>query len=463
MTPMMLDYNSDLNSSISGPSNASSISRLEGVHLLRNHLALVDAFEGMMASPILRPRLKALSLEYHNDDRRCEPFFILGPAQYPELEHLCLEGVPILLLDPTLRQSFPSLTHLVIVQSASDSIHAQIHLLVHICPNLRNVVLSNVSPHVNPPGVPTPLPESARVSRVILHDMSGVSLRFYLSLFPPHHHPMALQVFHDTLPVSGFNYEHLLRDRLQGRPTHLQVAVFPDSTTSSGGFKFSVTVATARNAVRVGSNVNLLCKSHYGLPDVWLNSLLWDAGVDLSSVREAWLVNVAAPFTALVAPFNSSAVATLRQLPALETVVLVTIDHPSNGPGNAYWPDVSVLPDTAHADFFTVHLKTLRLVYYDACPPSVCPFSRENIKLGFWRMLEQLASGAYRYLEHIIVQLSPRFEIEDAETVVGELEAYFRTVSIQRIVEMPQMPLPPCCVEPDSGPGGSYTWTDSIA
>ena len=75
-------------------------------------------------------------------------------------------------------------------------------------------------------------------------------------------------------------------------------------------------------------------------------------------------------------------------------------------------------------------------------------------------MLEQLASGAYRYLEHLVVQLSPRFEIEDAETVRRGLKAYFETVKVERIVEMPQMALPPCCIKPDSGPGGSHTWTD---
>ncbi|TBU30879.1 hypothetical protein BD311DRAFT_863833 [Dichomitus squalens] len=215
---------------------------------------------------------------------------------------------------------------------------------------------------------------------------------------------MALQVIHDHIPVATFRYDHLLRDRLQGRPTHLQVAVFPDNTANGEGFKFSITVATPRNAVRVGSTVNLLGKSHHDQPDIWLNHLLSDEVADSSTVREAWLVNVAAPFTALVAPFNPSATTALRRLPALETVVLVTIDHPNNGPGNAYRSDVSVLPDTEYVDFSTVHLKTLRL----------------------------LAPGAFRNLDHLIGQLSPRFEIEDAETVAGELETYFQTAYADR-------------------------------
>ena len=78
-------------------------------------------------------------------------------------------------------------------------------------------------------------------------------------------------------------------------------------------------------------------------------------------------------------------------------------------------------------------------------------------------MLEQLAWDARRYLEHLVVQLWPRYGFEDAETVRRALEAYFKTVDIGRIVEMPQVALPPCCVEPDSGPGGSHTWTDPFA
>ncbi|TBU38686.1 hypothetical protein BD309DRAFT_994292 [Dichomitus squalens] len=336
-----------LNVNVFGLYDAAVSSRLQGVHLLRTHSSPVDAFEGMMASPVLRPRFKALSLGYHNEHMSRERTFTLDHRQYPALEHLCLEGVPIRLPDPTLWQPISSLTRLVI--------------------KFRTV---KRSPHVNSAGVPVPLPESVPVRRVILHDTN-------LSLFPPHHHAVALQVIHDHIPVAGFRYGHLLRDRLQGRPTHLQVAVSPDTTANSGGFEFSVTVATPGNAVRGGSNVTLLGKSHHDQPDIWLNHLLSDEVADLSTVREA-------------SPFISSATTALRRLPALETVVLVTIDHPSNGPGNA----------------------------------------RDNIKVGFRRMLEQLAPGAYRYLEHLIVQLSPGFEIEDAETVVGELKAYFLGIDL---------------------------------
>ena len=78
-------------------------------------------------------------------------------------------------------------------------------------------------------------------------------------------------------------------------------------------------------------------------------------------------------------------------------------------------------------------------------------------------MLDQLASRTYRdggRLGHLVVQLSPRFKIDNAEATVGRLGRHFRTVTVERIEKMPQMPLPPCCVEPDEGPGGSYTWTD---
>ncbi|KAM5542233.1 hypothetical protein V8D89_004106 [Ganoderma adspersum] len=80
--------------------------------------------------------------------------------------------------------------------------------------------------------------------------------------------------------------------------------------------------------------------------------------------------------------------------------------------------------------------------------------------MSFQRMLGQLASAAHDHLKHLVVQLSPRFKLDDVEAAVAQLRGHFRTVTVERIHEIPRMPLPPCCVERNEGPGTSYTWTE---
>ena len=84
---------------------------------------------------------------------------------------------------------------------------------------------------------------------------------------------------------------------------------------------------------------------------------------------------------------------------------------------------------------------------------------RSPLKLDFSRMLEELESSAYCYLERLVVQIVPGIVVEESD--VEQLREYFSTVVVERILEPPRMPLPQCCVEVDEGPGGSCTWTRS--
>ncbi|KAI1790420.1 hypothetical protein LXA43DRAFT_1182462 [Ganoderma leucocontextum] len=407
--------------------------------------------------------LIALSCGFHNDSMWGMRTLALDHNQLPVLQYLCLDGVPFRLLDPPLRQRFLSLTHLVLIRTNLVDTHAGVESLLRLCPDLRCIVLSLHLPGARAHEANAPLPTPTSLRRLVLHDLDNRALDFYLSLFPTRH-PIALQVLTDVMPLAPFRYEPTLKQRLHGKLTHLRLAVFPHASKECGGYRFSVTLATSSTAVRVASNVSMLRRSVYRQPDAWLESLLSDDAVDLSNLHEAWLVNVTGLFAARLPPFNATAtVAALRRMPLLDTLVLVAVEHPNHGLGNVYTPDLAVLLDAAHTEVFMVHLKTLRLVYYDASPVPAHPLTgHESIKLRFQLMLRQLEASKHRYLEHLVVEMSSRFEISDTEATVEELRAHFQTVRINRIEDMPEMPLPPCCVEPDAGPGGSYTWTNPL-
>ena len=137
----------------------------------------------------------------------------------------------------------------------------------------------------------------------------------------------------------------------------------------------------------------------FGLPptDTWLGSLLAEDTVDLSALREMWLVNVTAVFNARLPGIfaaNSTAAILLR-MHVLDTLVLATVKHPNHGLGDVFTADPSVLPDAAHVEVFMVRLKTLRLVFYDASRASADPgpFDPRSVTLRFQSMLRQLEGG----------------------------------------------------------------------
>ncbi|KAI1784275.1 hypothetical protein LXA43DRAFT_1066908 [Ganoderma leucocontextum] len=299
----------------------------------------------MLSSSTHRPQLIALSCGFHNDSMWGMHTLALDHNQLPVLQYLCLDGVPFRLLDPPLRQCFLSLTHLVLICTNLVDTDAGVESLLHLCPDLRCIVLSLHLPGARAHEANVPLPTPTSLRWLILHDLDNRTLDFYLSLFPTCH-PIALQVLTDVMPLVMFRYEPMLKQRLHGKPTHLRLAVFPHASKECGGYRFSVTLATSSTAVRIASNVSMLRHSVYRQPDAWLESLLSDDAVDLSNLHEAWLVNMTGLFAARLPPFNATAtVAALRRMPLLDTLILVAVEDPNHGLGNVYTPDLAVLLD----------------------------------------------------------------------------------------------------------------------
>ena len=437
--------------------NDTTAARLEEVHAVRCNQTVMRGVRNLFQTDSRAPALKALTCISTIEDR-VHPI-TLDPERVWALKHLVLDRVEFWFYG-SIPYQMPSITHLVLAGSSAS--HRNIAQLIGSCPNLQTLVLSELFSGADGAVPNTPFPVSTRIRRVTLHDLRHSALEFYLALIRPRTdgRPIALQILNEQTHQHQFEYEPLIEQRLHGKATHLRIGVFTDTVSF---YRFSVTLASRANALRFASTANNLAGSRYGRPDAWLARLLHPDVADLSDVHEVWLFNTTAPFTVYLAMFQIAVRTALNSLSSLEALTLVTVDHPSDGPGNVIWPDISVVPTTDDSEWGCHRLKTLRMVHYDALPPraqgdpNVFQFERPRIKMEFTRMLEQLALGGYGYLENLVVQASPRFEIDEAE--VAALRTHFKSVTVERILELPRMWLPPVCVGADDGPGGRDSWT----
>ncbi|KAM5542235.1 hypothetical protein V8D89_004108 [Ganoderma adspersum] len=471
--------------------------QIEEIHLLHTNQLLIDSLAEILASA--HPaRLKVLTCAWRETNGPCRDVVALDHRQLPVLRYFCLAAVPFRLLDPSLRQPFSSITNLMLAEICPLIVPSDIELLLRLCPSLTSVVLTlswSFDPSLR---ATNPLPTLSSLRRLILKDMNSSSFRFFLSLFPPSH-PIALQLLTIVPEVPApFQYKPALKERLHGTLTHLRISVAPAGamyTHMGRSYLLSATFATDRTAVRVGSVVDIHLRKRGS--DVWLSNLLSASGdaLDFAGVREVWVTKLTAALTAGgdLGSLHADVTAALRRMPLLDTIVLVTVYRPPGyGVGSVYSPDLSIVPRQSATvapdgptgtSSSTARLKTLRLAYCDSSPctgntngarPQV---ETQPERVSFRRMLEQLAASASESEsqaagdggeggggggcpENLVVQLAPRFEIEEEEAAVAQLRRHFRTVTVERIDvgETPQMPLPPCCVERDEGPGGSYAW-----
>ncbi|KAM5542238.1 hypothetical protein V8D89_004111 [Ganoderma adspersum] len=440
-------------------------SRIEEVHVVRGNRTIMRGVRGLFSMDKRAPALKALTCIATLGDRDHMFLHPLSFTLYPErtwaLKHLVLDRTEFS-FHGSLPYQMPSVTHLVFANLSTS--HRNIAQLISSCPNLQTLVLSHLLSKAQDGVVPnTPFSLSTRIRRVALHDLRRGAIHFYLTLIQPSPDgglKTALQILNEQVHHNQFGYEPLIEQRLAGKATHLRIGVFTDTASS---YRFSVTFASRVNALRFASTAGSLAASRYRRPDNWLSRLLHADVADLSDVREAWLLNTTAPFTIYLTKFQVAVRSAMSALSALETLTLVTIDHPSDGPGNLVRPGVSVVPTTDDSDWGCHRLTTLRLVHYDALPPraqgdpNVFTFARRPIWLDFSRMLHQLSLGGYGYLERLEVQASPRFAIDERE--VAALRKHFKEVVVERILELPRMWLPPVCVGSDDGPGGRDSWT----
>ncbi|KAI1782714.1 hypothetical protein LXA43DRAFT_423929 [Ganoderma leucocontextum] len=342
--------------------NDTTASRIEEVHAVRCNGAVMRGVRNLFSMDARAPALKALTCISTTDDR-VHPFTLI-PDRIWALKQLVLDRVEFWFYG-TEPYQIPSITHLVLAGSSAS--HRNIAQLLGSCPNLQTLVLSELSARADGVVPSTPFPLSTRIRRVTLHDLRHSTLEFYLALIRPRTDGrMALQILNEQVHHHQFQYEPLIEQRLHGKTTRLRIGVFTDTASF---YRFSVTLASRANAVRFASTASNLASSRYVRPDAWLSRLLDVDVADLSDVHEAWLFNTTAPFTVYLTTFQVAVRSAMSALSALETLTLVTVDHPNDGPGNVLWPDISVVPTTDDSEWGCHRLKTLRMVHYDALPP----------------------------------------------------------------------------------------------
>ena len=163
-----------------------------------------------------------------------------------------------------------------------------------------------------------------------------------------------------------------------------------------------------------------------GDPPLWVSQVM--SSLD---IREVWIVNVASSY-----PWPPS----LLVLSALETVVLVT-DH-TYFPAER--PSLHLLPSIQDPAFNAPKLTTVRVACGYSDYAVACEHARDRgeitaDKLDLRVVLEELASGAYGFIQHIVLQVTPHLSVNEAD--VERLREYVPTVEVERVAELPSMPV----------------------
>ena len=146
-------------------------------------------------------------------------------------------------------------------------------------------------------------------------------------------------------------------------------------------------------------------------------------------------------------------------LPALETAVVVVASPVRAGDQLDLEVDLGLLPSAHDPGFASSNLKTLRInVMYENSGARTGGELGQKMRLT--KLLDQIWTGAYGYLENVLLQVTRPLEMDGED--LARLEACFGRVVFERVDDVhTTMPLPDYCKEPYAG-GGSGHWIGSL-
>ena len=417
---------------------------LKGVALLLHdfiqelHIVDIDRRTVDLLTPLRQthwPKLEFFSLTKSAGDWDDGPVFPLSPENTPQLRYLHLKHITVL-----GTQGLPQLTHISLSNLHLAQCHSKLATFLSSCPNLVNVTLDRLN---NPALAPIPPIDLPRLRRVILHDMSTRAVQFYLALLRCDREDMAVQVLSRDVPMRRFPLEHLLPRYIPGRPSAIEIASHDyvaavSNTDTCDYFDLSVTAAGLKNALRFSRDFHTLGEQ---LPRFFRHSSAY------SHVRDVWIVNV--PGTVSRHVWDNIATV-LAGFTSLETVTVVCdytrfFDARTN---------LSLLPKFSDPSFSCSRFKTLRLVHWLTKTISNIP-SVAFIRIPLRKMLSQLQSGEYAYIENLTLQHTIHFDLDSNE--IEDLKEYIPNVRRELIEALPTMPLPDHCVEPARGPAVTFS------
>ncbi|KAI0696484.1 hypothetical protein C8T65DRAFT_663634 [Cerioporus squamosus] len=359
------------------------------------------------------------------------------------------------------RCKFPGLTHLALGDIELE--RGSIIELLGRCPKLESLIIYKLSSlRIRPNAAGQAqcqdlLGSLPHLRRVRLQDLSQTYLSFFLDRIPKHPQGYSLHVANRYCDAGAILHGHSVVP-----VSTMHIRLDPSQWNAPEFYSPSVAFLGSQSVVRVETSTRLAFE-HPSLrnflymdgPD-WLRHTFRDKSA-LQSVSEVWVVNFRTDWwDACAEPLRTTIVA----LPALE-IISIVMDQ-SRGCGE---PDLRILPGGHDVAFDSPRLKTARLVYgcdrhveyrriVDSGQYGDLLKPRETKQLSLSRVIEQLKSGAFEYLDRLVLCAASHLMFDEAE--VEQLRGYVSQVDVEYSDVTPGVLLPEYAREPEASGHPEY-------
>lgn len=369
------------------------------------------------------------------------PPFTTDPDWVPKLRRLCLCSC-----DLASNTILSSLTHLALHSIQIRRVHTRVESILSACNALQFLHLDKLidDNHLYgaPPGFslpkPTALQTCHRLRRVSLRSMASYLASYISSLVSADQPELALQLLHIEWPRGTLHLQ------LPGGVSRLTLGRYPTLSTQGEFRWWGMSACGSRHTLRTAA------VTIEGAAEPLLRP---DASAALADVRTLWLADVATLTSPGLYSFEVPVLkAAIAAFPILDTIVLA--NHFQSDWAEGGRPSLFLLPD-ARGAAVQPRISTLRIVhgygmdlykqgdFVGAAPP-------EGHPLNLTRILAELASGAYDYLEHLVIEVPGHVRVDARQ--VARLRPHFKTTQVRVVDETPTMALPEYCVEPRAWP-----------
>ncbi|EIW65273.1 uncharacterized protein TRAVEDRAFT_17041 [Trametes versicolor FP-101664 SS1] len=345
-------------------------------------------------------------------------------------------------------------------------IRERIAAMLSVCYALQSLHLDSVGtfdfwPHANssathdPLSTPSPLPPQAcrHLRGVALVSLDGYLIAYILSLLTEKT-KLDVQI-HSVLrdlhfPLPRHFLGAISKVGIARYPQPVPFYKFPRPPDSP--FMWGITLSGSERTVRrVGDEFEALTR------------MLYEEDAALAGVRELWLADVS-PATCdephmLRAAEADQVRALIQGMPVLETVVLI---NQFQAPWTGAPPSLRLLPDARDSDrHIGPRSSTVRIAHgygkhvlqrWPERPnpiPSVPP-------LNLTCILEELASGAYDYVQHLAIEVPYHIAVDAGD--VERLREYCDAVQVKVMDVTPTISLPEYCYEPKTWAASDDPW-----
>ncbi|KAI0741809.1 hypothetical protein C8Q80DRAFT_1274171 [Daedaleopsis nitida] len=392
------------------------------------------------------------------------PYPLFHLSQTSALVHFCITDAKNL-----PKCHFSHLTHLAICGFGMREVYSSIVHVLTRTPKLQSLVLSRLDQLVGDLHYNTPLPLPA-LRRVVLDSLHPPAmLSNFISILPRHPQGYSLQILGIT-PLAQQNHIHqhlgppLTQFIQQIETVYIGAGTRKEGTHGAIVDTSSIAGMTASTLVHLGTYL-IRNHRHHSIADSleWMSGILSDHALRLS-VHDVWIGSIPASeaFHAFYAPVRDF----IAALPALETVTIF-VDRskwPVEEPSVRFLPRADSDGRDTRFRSSASKLKTVRIVHgYDSAAARqkyvddraygklLVPHAPTRLRLS--ALLREMETGAFGYLDHLVLRVASFFEIDEGE--LDRLRTHFSTVRVEHMDTPRAMmfPLPDCAVEPESFPG----------